>query len=95
MGSEKWASLCGAFVAEQRGRSEHTGWSRIQYVAIDHAFQRRHAVVVHGESCFAYSSLTDNLQLHQPIAIDERDDDGHTALMWAAYQGEYGHCFPD
>ena len=27
-------------------------------------------------------------QLHQPIAIDEKDTDGHTALMWAAYQGD-------
>ena len=27
-------------------------------------------------------------QLHQPVAIDERDTDGHTALMWAAYQGD-------
>jgi ankyrin repeat protein len=27
-------------------------------------------------------------QLHQPLAIDEKDSDGHTALMWAAYQGE-------
>jgi ankyrin repeat protein len=27
------------------------------------------------------------VQLHQPVAIDEKDTDGHTALMWAAYQG--------
>ena len=27
-------------------------------------------------------------KLYQPIAIDEKDMDGHTALMWAAYQGE-------
>ncbi|WVQ64390.1 uncharacterized protein L199_002556 [Kwoniella botswanensis] len=26
--------------------------------------------------------------LHQPVAIDEKDSDGHTALMWAAYQGD-------
>ncbi|WVR03185.1 hypothetical protein IAU60_000176 [Kwoniella sp. DSM 27419] len=26
--------------------------------------------------------------LHQPVAIDEKDTDGHTALMWAAYQGD-------
>ncbi|OXG40718.1 palmitoyltransferase AKR1 [Cryptococcus neoformans Bt15] len=26
--------------------------------------------------------------LHQPVAIDEKDADGHTALMWAAYQGD-------
>ncbi|ORX41280.1 ankyrin repeat-containing domain protein [Kockovaella imperatae] len=30
--------------------------------------------------------------LHQPIAIDEKDDDGHSALMWAAYQGGTQHC---
>lgn len=28
-------------------------------------------------------------QLHQPVAIDEKDSDGHTSLMWAAYQGEF------
>lgn len=27
-------------------------------------------------------------QMHQPVAIDEKDTDGHTSLMWAAYQGE-------
>ncbi|WWC67222.1 uncharacterized protein I206_101129 [Kwoniella pini CBS 10737] len=26
--------------------------------------------------------------LHQPVAIDEKDTDGHTSLMWAAYQGD-------
>jgi hypothetical protein len=26
--------------------------------------------------------------LHQPVAVDEKDGDGHTALMWAAWQGE-------
>jgi palmitoyltransferase len=26
--------------------------------------------------------------LQQPVAIDEKDTDGHTALMWAAYQGD-------
>ncbi|WVO16059.1 palmitoyltransferase AKR1 [Cryptococcus depauperatus] len=26
--------------------------------------------------------------LHQPVAIDGKDQDGHTALMWAAYQGD-------
>ncbi|KAI0247232.1 ankyrin repeat-containing domain protein [Lactifluus subvellereus] len=26
--------------------------------------------------------------LHQPISVDERDAVGHTALMWAAYQGD-------
>ncbi|CAD6579436.1 MAG: palmitoyltransferase akr1 [Tremellales sp. Tagirdzhanova-0007] len=26
--------------------------------------------------------------LHQPVAIDEKDTDGHTPLMWAAYQGD-------
>ncbi|KAK1921247.1 hypothetical protein DB88DRAFT_94750 [Papiliotrema laurentii] len=26
--------------------------------------------------------------LHQPIAIDEKDPSGHTALMWAAHQGD-------
>lgn len=26
--------------------------------------------------------------LHQPIAVDEKDTDGHTALMWAAWQGK-------
>ncbi|KAJ9106105.1 hypothetical protein QFC21_001247 [Naganishia friedmannii] len=26
--------------------------------------------------------------LHQPIAVDEKDTDGHTALMWAAWQGD-------
>lgn len=26
--------------------------------------------------------------LHQPVAVDAKDTDGHTALMWAAYQGE-------
>jgi ankyrin repeat protein len=32
------------------------------------------------------------LQLHQPLAIDEKDSDGHTALMWAAYQGGWVCC---
>ncbi len=27
--------------------------------------------------------------LHQPVAVDEKDGDGHTALMWAAWQGEF------
>jgi palmitoyltransferase len=26
--------------------------------------------------------------LHQPVAVDEKDRDGHTSLMWAAWQGE-------
>ncbi|KAL7413809.1 DHHC palmitoyltransferase-domain-containing protein [Mrakia frigida] len=26
--------------------------------------------------------------LHQPVAVDAKDSDGHTALMWAAYQGD-------
>ncbi|KAL1406928.1 palmitoyltransferase akr1 [Vanrija albida] len=26
--------------------------------------------------------------LQQPVAVDEKDSDGHTALMWAAYQGD-------
>ncbi|CDZ96517.1 palmitoyltransferase akr1 [Phaffia rhodozyma] len=26
--------------------------------------------------------------LHQPLAVDAKDSDGHTALMWAAYQGD-------
>lgn len=26
--------------------------------------------------------------LHQPIHVDSRDTQGHTALMWAAYQGD-------
>lgn len=26
--------------------------------------------------------------LQQPVVVDEKDSDGHTALMWAAYQGE-------
>lgn len=26
--------------------------------------------------------------LQQPVAIDEKDPDGHTSLMWAAYQGD-------
>lgn len=26
--------------------------------------------------------------LQQPIAVDERDSDGHTALMWASWQGD-------
>ena len=33
------------------------------------------------------SALTKG-QLHQPVAIDEKDNDGHTSLMWAAYQGD-------
>jgi palmitoyltransferase len=28
--------------------------------------------------------------LHQPVAVDEKDSDGHTSLMWAAWQGEPG-----
>lgn len=30
--------------------------------------------------------------LQQPVAVDEKDSDGHTALMWAAYQGKLS-CF--
>lgn len=30
--------------------------------------------------------------LQQPLAVDEKDTDGHTALMWAAYQGIH-HAF--
>lgn len=26
--------------------------------------------------------------LQQPLAVDEKDSDGHTALMWAAWQGD-------
>jgi len=26
--------------------------------------------------------------LHQPVAVDEKDRDGHTSLMWAAWQGD-------
>ncbi|KAJ7844153.1 hypothetical protein B0H14DRAFT_3868435 [Mycena olivaceomarginata] len=26
--------------------------------------------------------------LHQPVGVDSRDTQGHTALMWAAYQGD-------
>ena len=26
--------------------------------------------------------------LHQPVGVDSRDAQGHTALMWAAYQGD-------
>lgn len=32
--------------------------------------------------------------LHQPIAVDEKDTDGHTALMWAAWQGKLPPPFP-
>ena len=28
--------------------------------------------------------------LRQPIGVDDRDTDGHTSLMWAAWQGESG-----
>lgn len=27
-------------------------------------------------------------KLQQPLPVDEKDTDGHTALMWAAYQGD-------
>ena len=29
-----------------------------------------------------------NNELQQPLPVDEKDTDGHTALMWAAYQGD-------
>jgi ankyrin repeat protein len=27
--------------------------------------------------------------LRQPIGVDDRDTDGHTSLMWAAWQGSF------
>jgi hypothetical protein len=38
-----------------------------------------------------YKKSKPDEQLHQPTAIDAKDTDGHTALMWAAYQGIYYH----
>ncbi|THU89144.1 hypothetical protein K435DRAFT_625682, partial [Dendrothele bispora CBS 962.96] len=36
-----------------------------------------------------FSSIMSLLYLlHQPINVDSRDTQGHTSLMWAAYQGD-------
>ncbi|KAH9886691.1 DHHC palmitoyltransferase-domain-containing protein [Cubamyces lactineus] len=40
-------------------------------------------LVTHSSSVMALLYL-----LHQPINIDARDSQGHTSLMWAAYQGD-------
>ncbi|OSD00703.1 ankyrin [Trametes coccinea BRFM310] len=40
-------------------------------------------LVTHSSSVMALLYL-----LHQPINVDARDSQGHTALMWAAYQGD-------
>ncbi|KAH8822648.1 ankyrin [Flagelloscypha sp. PMI_526] len=40
-------------------------------------------LVTHSSSIMALLYL-----LHQPISVDSRDSQGHTSLMWAAYQGD-------
>ena len=73
MGRPQWLPLCHLGAYSPWSRSEHPRHK---------AYNTLH-LVTHSSSIMPLLYL-----IHQSISVDERDSAEHTALMWAAYQGD-------
>lgn len=82
--TQEWPPIRYPPAHDARCRCEHSRLAGIQHAPSRNALECSHASSLHGKRAAASADI----QLQQPIAVDEKDTEGHTALMWAAYQGD-------